>query len=156
MKWKLLAPFRGFSGLKLEKVTLMILALFMAGCQSPTTPSAPPPPPPPPTAAAGVESAVVSAAGGTYSVPVTWFPYQPQNATIRVWMGSSPGSFNLVALRPGWSSNAVVSGLKKNTRYYFRLTALSTNSLECAPSGTVSYSIKGGAIAAAPAPSTAQ
>jgi len=131
----------------------LLTSLLAAGCKTPPAPIVPTEPGPTTPA---ITTAVVSAAGGTYSVPVKWSPYQPQDATIRIWLGTSPSTFFIVAIRPAWSTNAVVGGLKKNQVYYFKLTAVSTNSLESQPSSIVLYSLKGGAVPVASAPSTAQ
>lgn len=110
---------------------------------------------PPPTAAPVAAPALAPSSQGSYSVPVSWSLYPAPAKAIRVWMGTSPTSLSVIAQVPPSVTTSTASGLKKNARYYFQLTAIDTNGLQSAGSAIVSYSQKG-SVQAPLAPSMAQ
>jgi fibronectin type 3 domain-containing protein len=82
-------------------------------------------------------------AASTSSATLTWDPNTETNlASYRVYQSTTPGVFGgAVATVPAGASTYTVTGLTVGTTYYFRITAVDSESNESLPSNEVSKSV---------------
>jgi fibronectin type 3 domain-containing protein len=79
----------------------------------------------------------------TSSATLTWDPNTETDlASYRVYRSTTPGVYGTaIATVPAGASGYTVTGLTVGTTYYFRITAVDSESNESLPSNEVSKSI---------------